>query len=108
MQAPPLVPHVAVVRVAQAPAAVQQPEGHEVESQPHTPEMHRWPLEHEAPAPHMQTPVVQTFAVVPHEMQAPPLVLHEPCDIATQLRAAEQHPFGHVEPSQIQTPRSQR
>ncbi len=99
----PWMPHDAVERVRQAPPW-QQPVGQLVASQPQRPFTHRWPLGHGELAPHMQTPLVQTFEVMPHETQAPPLMLHVDSPALRQPPAAEQHPEGHVEALQLEPP----
>jgi hypothetical protein len=52
----------------------QQPAGHDVASQAHTPFMQRWPSPHGDPPPHRQAPVIEQPSALPasQPMQAAP------------------------------------
>jgi len=78
-QAAPAAPQLDVVRVRQTPLA-QQPVGQLVASHVQKPPLHRCPEGHDGPAPHMQRPLEQVFAVWPHDTQAAPFVLQELTD----------------------------
>ncbi len=89
---------------------LQQPFGHDVASQMHTPPLHRWPAAHAGPVPHRHCPLVHALVVVgSHEAQVPPLAPHDDVDCepyASHVPAVPplQHPPGQVLASQEQVP----
>lgn len=70
--APPIVPHVEGVAALHV-VPLQQPEGHEVESQTQAPDTQRWPAPHWAFEPQRHSPVAQLSADVALQLpHAPP------------------------------------
>jgi hypothetical protein len=89
---------------------LQQPFGHDVASQTHTPPLHRFP-EGQAPlAPHVHCPLVQALVVLgSHAAHVPPPVPHDPvlcAPVASQVPVVPptQQPVAQVLPSQEQVP----
>jgi hypothetical protein len=94
-QALPRVAH-AVPDVAVQTLPVQQPVGHEFESQTQLPPMHSCPAEHALPAPHRQAPAGEQLSeyVLSHATHALPSVPQLPMTGARHV-LPEQHPVGH-------------
>jgi hypothetical protein len=112
----PVAAHWVTVRgETQVPlaVAVQQPDGHEVASQVHTPATQRCPVPvHAGFVPHRQpVPSAQLSAVVEHALHVPPAAgLQLVADSVRQVPFAYalQQPPGHELPSQTQAPATQR
>lgn len=85
---------------------LQQPPGHELLSQTHDVPLQRWPSAHAGPAPQLQSPFVQTFALLAsHTTQPAPPMPHVAGDGARQV-APSQQPAGqfvelHAPPTHI-------
>lgn len=103
-QLDPASPQVASERVSQA-FPLQQPLGHEVASQMHSPPAQRWPPTHAGPEPHSQFPVEpQRFALVESQpwQAVPPTPQFARPD--TLHSSPWQHPPGHDVASQRHAP----
>jgi len=93
--ATPSVPQLGKDGTLHAPPE-QQPVGHDVELQTHTPAEHSRPAPHAAPAPHLQAPAVQLSAVAElHATHAAPAEPHAPSEGVLHV-SPEQQPPGHV------------
>jgi hypothetical protein len=87
----------------------QQPAGHEVASQTHTPALQRWPALHSASRPQAQAPAVQRSARARSQAaQAAPGAPQALVEPGWQLPEASQQPVGHEAPSHTQPPFRQR
>jgi hypothetical protein len=107
-QALPSAPHWAVERVVTQPVGEQHPDEQFTASQMQAPARQYCPLGHAAPLPHRHVPATHASAVIPHDTQARPMVLHEENAGVMQLPAAEQQPAGHEVASQTQVTPTQR
>jgi hypothetical protein len=107
-QAPPPLPHIAGTVPGRQLDPEQQPEGHDVPSQTHTPAMQREPAAQGGPWPQAQAPAgVQRLEVLPHLTQALPAMPQLPRARARHW-FPEQQPSGHEFASQTQAPPKQR
>jgi hypothetical protein len=77
---PPVPQYVFVLpcsQVAPLPVPLQQPFGHDVPSQMHSPETQCWPVTQADPVPQVQAPLVLQVSVrPPHVLHVPPWVPH--------------------------------
>jgi hypothetical protein len=106
-QVEPASPQVASDRIAQV-VPWQQPLGHDVASQMHSPDAQRWPPAHGGPSPHAHAPAAQRSALLTSQvLQAAPGDPQVASD--TGLHTFPwQHPAAHEDASQTQAPFMQR
>lgn len=108
-QAAPPVPHSALAVPALQTFPAQQPVGHEVASQTHTPAEQAWPAAQGGPEPQAQAPLVQRSDFASHaEHVAPPLPQAAAlCPAVERQVLPLQQPFGHELALQTQVPPEQ-
>lgn len=103
-QTSPFEPQAPALFPARQLLALQQPEGHDVESQTQLPLTHRWPEPHAGLLPQRQPPLLQVSVLPAHDRQAPPLVPQAPADVPGMQLLPLQQPVGHELGSQTHEP----